>query len=64
MVGSGLGRASVRHLRTQLSDHLFPVPLLGTPSMLGVGGPTPLAVLLVNHRAFGFSCASSGSREG
>lgn len=34
----------LRHPRTQLGDRLFPVHLLGSPSMLGVGGLAPLDV--------------------
>lgn len=64
MVASDLGRAGLRHPRTQLSDRLFPVHILGTPSMLDVGGPAPLAVLLVSQQAFDSSRASSGSCEG
>lgn len=64
MVASDLGRVGLRHPRTQLSDRLFPVNLLGSPSMLGVGGLASLDVLLVNQQAFDFSRASSGSCEG
>ena len=56
MVCGDLGRADLRHPRLCSAIALFPVHLLGTPSVL--------AALMVNQRAFGFSRVSSGSCEG